>query len=87
MTLNLQTSIVSKETGSFLVRKVPSIFTNRTGKLDIVIHKETDGSWGALYDGKRYFIAMIFEAETYRPIRSSHSVPKELLDNLVAWGF
>jgi len=40
-----------------------------------------------LYNGKRYTIVMILEAETYRTIRSNLTVPKELLDNLVAWGF
>ena len=71
----------------FLIRKRPSIFTNRYGKFDIVIDKQTDGSWGALINGKRYTIAMILDAETYQPIRSHYLVPQELLDNLVAWGF
>lgn len=87
MSVNTQTSVASKTVGLFLIRKIPSIFTNRDGKLDIVIHKETGESWGALYDGKRYTIAMILDAETYQPIRSHYLVPKELLGNLVAWGF
>lgn len=87
MSVNTQTSVASKTVGSFLIRKRPSIFTNRNGKFDIVIDKQTDGSWGALFNGKRYTIAMILDAETYQPIRSHYLVPKELLDNLVAWGF
>jgi hypothetical protein len=87
MSVNKQTSVISKTVGSFLIRKIPSIFTNRDSKLDIVIHKETGEYWRALYNGKRYTIVMILEAETYRTIRSNLTVPKELLDNLVAWGF
>jgi hypothetical protein len=87
MSVNTQTTVLSRTVGSFLIRKIPSIFTNRDGKFDIVIHKETGESWGALYKGKRYTIAMILEADTYRPIRSNLTVSKELLDNLVVWGF
>jgi hypothetical protein len=84
---SLQNSDLTMTVDPFLIRKRPSIFTNRNGKFDIVIDKQTDGSWGALYNGKRYTIAMILDAETYQPIRSHYLVPKELLDNLVAWGF
>jgi hypothetical protein len=42
MSVNTQTFVASKTVGSFLIRKIPSIFTNRDSKLDIVLHKETD---------------------------------------------
>lgn len=79
-------AVLIKKVEPFIIKKGPSIFTNRNGLLDIVILK-VNPSWGAVYDGKRYTIAMILEAETYRPIRSHLSVPKDLLDKLVEWGF
>ena len=87
MANSLRSSDLTMTVDPFLIRKKPSIFTNRTDKIDIVIHKQTGENWGALYNGKRYTIAMILDAETYQPIRSNHPVPKELLDNLVIWGF
>jgi hypothetical protein len=87
MANSTQSSNLTMTVDPFLIRKRPSIFTNRNGKLDIVIDKQTDGSWDALYNGKRYTIAMILDAETYQPIRSNYLVPQALLDNLVAWGF
>lgn len=87
MANNLQNANLTMTVDHFLIRKRPSIFTNRNGEFDIVIDKQTDGSWGALLNGKRYTIAMILDAKTYQPIRSHSLVPKELLDNLIAWGF
>jgi hypothetical protein len=85
MPLN-QSSIMVKKHGSFMIRKGSSIYVSRTGKQDIVIHKENK-AWGAIYDGMRYSIAMIFSAEDYQKIRHFDSVPNDILENLKAWGF
>jgi len=85
MPLN-QSPILVKKHGPFMIRKGPSIFVSRTGKQDIVIHKEND-TWGAIYDGKRYSIAMMFSAEDYQKIRHFDIVPNDILENLKAWGF
>jgi hypothetical protein len=85
MPLN-QSSILVKKQGPFMIRKGPSIYVPRTGKQDIVIHKENK-AWGAIYDGMRYSIAMIFSAEDYQKIRHFDIVPDDILENLKAWGF
>jgi hypothetical protein len=87
MSVNSQPTLLSKAIAPFLVRKIPSIFTTRNGKFDIVIHKETGENWGALYSGKRYTIAMILDAETFQPVRSNLTVPNDILNNLKTWGF
>ncbi|MBF6650022.1 hypothetical protein [Methylobacter sp. BlB1] len=76
-----------KTFGPFRIVKKPSIYTNRNGKCDIVIYRETGQNWGAVYDGKHYTIATILDADTLRPIRSYLTVAGDVLDNLKAWGF
>jgi hypothetical protein len=71
--------------GSFMIRQGPSIFTSRPGKLDIVIHKENN-VWGAMYDGKRYSVALIFSAEDCQVLRHYDAVPDDILANLKEWG-
>jgi len=71
----------------YRIVKHPSMFTNRPGQSDIVIHIKTGANWGALYDGCRYTIAKILDAETLEPIRDYSPVPNEVLDNLKTWGF
>lgn len=87
MSANSPVITLSKTIGPFLIQKRPSIFVSRTGKQDIVIHKETGENWGAMYDDKRYTIAMILDPENFQPIRSYLTVPDDILANLKAWGF
>jgi len=85
MPLN-QSPILVKKHGPYMIRKGPSIYVPRTGKQDIVIHKE-NSAWGAVYESMRYSIAMIFSAEDYQVLRHFDVVPDDILENLKAWGF
>ncbi len=79
--------ILVKKIGPFMIRKGPSIFVSRKGLQDVVIHKETVENWGAMYDDKRYTIAMILDSDDFQPIRSWLQVPNDILEKLKEWGF
>jgi hypothetical protein len=80
--------VPEKVVGKFRIKLMPSMFTARNGKTDIVIRAINPENWGACINGKFYTICLILAHEDHH-IVSDHqrSVSDEILSNLKAWGF
>jgi hypothetical protein len=71
---------------TYLVEVKNSVFTNRSGKRDIVISKRA--SHGFMFDGNRYTTIARVAAESGEFVRHYESLPQEItIDRLQQWGF
>lgn len=72
----------------YVVKRVPSIFTNRSGKEDCYISKQCKTHGARESDGKLYSCVARIAAESGEFIRSHEPLPAEItLPLLHQWGF
>ena len=68
---------VETKTGTYLIRRSSSIFTNRNQKEDVTVSKA--GAWGArAADGKLYHTVIRLAAESGEVLRHYGSLPAEI---------
>ena len=68
----------------FLVTVGPSIYTNRPGKTDIRIDRETE--WGGKHEnGLRYSTAQVWAAEDFEILRNYHSIQGHVMSDILEY--
>ena len=81
----MKISVNGKE---WLIRRGPSIFSSRSGRMDVRVMRENPTWGGREIDGKLYTTEKIFDSETGDIVRDYGKLPEEInLPMLVIWGF
>ncbi len=80
--------VIPVEKTTYLVKRVPSIFTNRVGREDCYVSRLCQTHGARESDGKKYTCVARIEVETGEYLRNYETLPSEItLPLLRQWGF